>query len=86
MNYAIRVSIHGRAAGSHGWISAYGYTTALNIASARRFETREEAESFALVLAAKIPHYIQRLKVVEIVLKIDRNGDVRGYEATGSKK
>lgn len=62
-----------------GWISKWGYTTAANIESARRFGSRESAESFALILVVKLPHYIQKLKVVCIVVGKKR-GDVRWRE------
>jgi len=62
-----------------GWISKWGYTTAANIESARRFGKRESAESFALLLTVKCPHYIQKLKVVCIVVGKKR-GDVRWRE------
>lgn len=50
-----------------GWISAFGYTTAENLESARRFLNRAAAESFALIVAVKVPDYIGKLKVVPVV-------------------
>ena len=79
MAYAIRVL---RAkflySGRHrdGWISAFGYTTAENIKAARTFEARDDAESFALLLAAKLPYYIGKLEVVVVVASLDKRGNV----------
>lgn len=47
-----------------GWISKWGYTTASNRQAARTFKRRKHAESFALLLAIKCPHYIGKLSVV----------------------
>jgi hypothetical protein len=65
MNYLIGVEGGGDFGKAKlGWISRWGYTTARNRESARRFETADAAKSFALVLAAKCPHYIGKLRVV----------------------
>ena len=58
-----------RHSGRHrdGWISMFGYTTAENLESARRFTKREDAESFALLLVVKVPDYIGKLKIVTVV-------------------
>lgn len=47
-----------------GWISKWGYTTASNRQAARTFKRRKHAESFALLLTIKCPHYIGKLSVV----------------------
>jgi len=52
----------------HGWISAWGYTTASNLDSARKFLKIEAAETFALLLIPKVPEYIGRLEAVCVVV------------------
>lgn len=64
-----------------GWISAYGYTTAVNADSARRFGKKESAEEFALILVTKCPHYMGKLEVATIVV-----GHKRGDTTWREKK
>lgn len=74
------VSQRSKRYGNHGWISRWGYTVAANLQSARQFESREDAEGFALVLTAKIPDYIGKLEAVPIVAWLNKDGDLRFRE------
>lgn len=80
MAYAIKVVTRMRGRKKHeGWISEYGDYVTSDADGAERFGKRESAESHALLLAAREPNYIGRLKVVVIVVG-RRKGDVRWRE------
>lgn len=76
----IPVSQRSKRNGTYGWISRWGYTVAANLESARQFETKDDAEGFALILTTKVPDYIGKLEAVPIVAWHDRDGKVRFRE------